>query len=163
MVHTVGLGVVLAILWLMLSGLFDNMLILGLGAASVASVLYIAHRMDVIDHEGHPIHLGWRAVAYWPWLLWEILKANLDVAKIIISPRMNIQPHIFVVNASQSSELGHVIYANSITLTPGTVTVDVEDGVMSVHALTQDAADGVKTGEMDDKVTAFEGGDEGKS
>ncbi|HAT34106.1 MAG TPA: hypothetical protein DCS82_00195, partial [Rhodospirillaceae bacterium] len=109
---------VLAILWLMLSGLFDNMLILGLGAASVASVLYIAHRMDVIDHEGHPIHLGWRAVAYWPWLLWEILKANLDVAKIIISPRMNIQPHIFVVNASQSSELGHVIYANSITLTP---------------------------------------------
>ncbi|MBL24169.1 MAG: cation transporter [Rhodospirillaceae bacterium] len=154
---------VLAILWLMLSGLFDNMLILGLGAASVASVLYIAHRMDVIDHEGHPIHLGWRAVAYWPWLLWEILKANLDVAKIIISPRMNIQPHIFVVNASQSSELGHVIYANSITLTPGTVTVDVEDGVMSVHALTQDAADGVKTGEMDDKVTAFEGGDEGKS
>ncbi|HAT34105.1 MAG TPA: hypothetical protein DCS82_00190, partial [Rhodospirillaceae bacterium] len=52
---------------------------------------------------------------------------------------------------------------NSITLTPGTVTVDVEDGVMSVHALTQDAADGVKTGEMDDKVTAFEGGDEGKS
>ncbi|HAA91834.1 MAG TPA: cation transporter [Rhodospirillaceae bacterium] len=154
---------VLAILWLMPSGLFDNMLILGLGAASVASVLYIAHRMDVIDHEGHPIHLGWRAVAYWPWLLWEILKANLDVAKIIISPRMNIQPHIFVVNASQSSELGHVIYANSITLTPGTVTVDVEDGVMSVHALTQDAADGVKTGEMDDKVTAFEGGDEGKS
>ena len=130
---------------------------LSLGAASVIFVLYISRRMDLVDHEGHPIHMGARAGAYWMWLLWEIVKANIDVAKIIISPKMKIKPHIFEVKASQVSELGHVIYANSITLTPGTVTVDVHGGVLSVHALTQEAADGVKSGEMDAKVVRMEG------
>ena len=159
MLHTLGLGVVLSCLWLLLSGLFDNLLILSLGLASVLFVLHIANRMDVIDHEGHPVHLGRRVVAYWPWLLWEIVKANIDVAKIIISPKMEIQPHFFEVDASQTSELGHVIYANSITLTPGTVTVDVDDGVLRIHALTNDAADGVISGEMDKKVASVESGD----
>lgn len=163
MLHTIGLGVVLSSLWLLLSGLFDNLLILSLGLASVLFVLYIAHRMDVIDHEGHPVHLGWRAITYWPWLMWEIVKANIDVAKIIISPKMEIQPHFFEVDASQTTELGHVIYANSITLTPGTVTVDVEDGVLRVHALTKEAADGVKSGEMDQKVVMVESGEGGQS
>ena len=104
MLHTVGLGVVLSCLWLLLSGLYDNLLILSLGLVSVVFVLYIAHRMDVIDHEGHPVHLGWRAITYWPWLIWEIVKANIDVAKIIISPKMDIQPHLIEVDASQSSE-----------------------------------------------------------
>ena len=162
MLHTVGLGVVLSCLWLLLSGLYDNLLILSLGLVSVVFVLYIAHRMDVIDHEGHPVHLGWRAITYWPWLIWEIVKANIDVAKIIISPKMDIQPNLFEVDASQSSELGHVIYANSITLTPGTVTVDVDDGVLRIHALTKDAADGVKSGEMDKKVAHLENGDGGQ-
>ena len=159
MLHTLGLGVVLSCLWLLLSGLFDNLLILSLGLASVLFVLHIASRMDVIDHEGHPVHLGRRVVTYWPWLLWEIIKANIDVAKIIISPKMEIQPHFFEVDASQTSELGHVIYANSITLTPGTVTVDVDDGVLRIHALTKDAADGVISGEMDKKVASVESGD----
>jgi multicomponent Na+:H+ antiporter subunit E len=163
LLHTIGLGVVLSSLWLLLSGLFDNLLILSLGLASVLFVLYIAHRMDVIDHEGHPVHLGWRAITYWPWLMWEIVKANIDVAKIIISPKMEIQPHFFEVDASQTTELGHVIYANSITLTPGTVTVDVEDGVLRVHALTKEAADGVKSGEMDQKVVMVESGEGGQS
>jgi multicomponent Na+:H+ antiporter subunit E len=70
---------------------------------------------------------------------------------------MKIKPHIFEVRASQVSELGHVIYANSITLTPGTVTVDVDGGVLTVHALTQDSADDVKSGEMDSKVVRMEG------
>ena len=162
MLHTLGLGVILSSLWLLLSGLFDNLLILSLGLASVLFVLYIAHRMDVINHEGHPFHLRWRAVTYWPWLMWEIVKANIDVAKIIISPKMEIQPHLFEVDASLSSELGHVIYANSITLTPGTVTVDLDDGVLRIHALTKDAADGVKSGEMNKKVASVESGDEGQ-
>ena len=163
MLHTLGLGVILSSLWLLLSGLFDNPLILSLGLASVLFVLYIAHRMDVIDHEGHPVHLGWRIGTYWPWLMWEIVKANIDVAKIIISPKMEIQPHFFEVDASQTSELGHVIYANSITLTPGTVTVDVDAGVLRIHALTKDAADGVISGEMDKKVTLVESGEGGQS
>ena len=105
MLHTLGLGVVLSCLWLLLSGLFDNLLILSLGLASVLFVLHIASRMDVIDHEGHPVHLGRRVVTYWPWLLWEIIKANIDVAKIIISPKMEIQPHFFEVDARVENQL----------------------------------------------------------
>jgi len=154
--HKIGSGITLAVLWLMLSGIYDNTLILLLGVISIGAVLFVAHRMDVIDHEGHPSHLGFGMILYFPWLLWEIVKANLVVAKIIISPRMEIQPHIFTIQASQQSEVGNVVYSHSITLTPGTVTVDVEDGEMSVHALTNAAAAGVKTGEMDSKVTKLE-------
>jgi multicomponent Na+:H+ antiporter subunit E len=158
LVHTIGLGVILSALWLMLSGHYDSVFLYSLGAASVLLVLYIARRMDVIDHEGHPIQFGPRIVIYWFWLLWEIVKANIDVAKIIISPNMKIEPHFIEVDASQDSEVGHVTYANSITLTPGTVTVDVEGGKLSVHALTKEAADGVLDGLMDAKVTRVERG-----
>lgn len=130
---------------------------LWLGLGSCALVVLIANRMDLIDHEGHPIHLSWRAIMYFPWLLWEIIKANIDVAKVIIQPEMPIQPNVFRVKASQLDELGHAIYANSITLTPGTVALDLYDGTVEVHALTKAAQDGVETGEMDAKVVAMEG------
>ncbi len=157
MLHTLGLGFVLAVLWLLLSGYFFNPLLLGLGGGSIILVVYYAHRMDVVDHEGHPIHLGWRAIGYWIWLLWEIVIANFQVARVILTPKMPIRPHLFDVRASQSSELGHAVFANSITLTPGTITVDVEDGILHVHALTQESADGLMTGEMDRRVDEMDG------
>jgi multicomponent Na+:H+ antiporter subunit E len=156
LLHTLSLGFALFVLWLALSGLLDPFL-LALGVASCVLVAAIAWRMDVVDHEGHPIRLSWRAVFYWPWLLKEILKSNLDVARVILRPRMPIRPHVVGVRATQASELGHVIYANSITLTPGTVTIALEGGALDVHALTQDAADGLMTGEMDRRVTVMEG------
>ena len=156
MQRTVTLGGVLFVVWLLLSGHFEPLL-LGLGVASVVVVLIVARRMEVIDREGHPIHLTWRAIGYWPWLLWEIVKANIDVARVILRPRMPIQPNVFTVPGSQRSELGNVIYANSITLTPGTVTIALESGKLTVHALTRDAAAGVETGEMDRRVSAMEG------
>jgi len=155
LLHALSLGVVLYVLWLLLSGHFEPLL-LGLGAASVAAVVWIAHRMDVVDHEGFPVHLSWRAAFYWPWLIKEIAKANLDVAAVIARPDLPINPTMFPVAGSQKSELGLVIYANSITLTPGTVTVELEEGVLSVHALTHEAAEGVKNGDMDRRVTALE-------
>ena len=157
MLHTLGLGFVLAVLWLLLSGYFYNPLLLGLGGGSVILVVYYAHRMDVIDHEGHPLQLGWRAIGYWMWLMWEIVLSNFQIARVILTPKMPINPHLIDVKASQASELGHVIFANSITLTPGTVTVDVEDGVLHVHALTQGTADSLMSGEMDRRVDAMEG------
>ncbi len=155
MLHALSLGVVLYVLWLLLSGLFEP-LPLALGAASVAAVVTIARRMDSVDHQGQPVHLTWRAFFYLPWLLKEIAKANLDVAAVIVRPGLPISPSLFPVTGGQKSELGLVIYANSITLTPGTVTVDMEEGVLSVHALTNEAAEGVKSGDMDRRVTAFE-------
>ncbi|MCB2100370.1 MAG: Na+/H+ antiporter subunit E [Rhodobacterales bacterium] len=142
----------MATLWLLLSGLFDPLL-LTLGVLSVIVVVAVALRMDVIDHEGHPIHLTVRGLTYWPWLLWEIVKANVDVAKVILARDLPIEPTEICVKAGQADELGHTIYANSITLTPGTVSLDVEDGLITVHALTQQAAADLSTGEMDRRVT----------
>ena len=74
-------------LWLLLSGIFEPFL-LSLGVVSCVLVAWIAHRMDVVDHEGFPIHMGPKAITYWPWLIWEIIKANIDVALIIIKPEV---------------------------------------------------------------------------
>ena len=156
MLHALSLGLFLSILWMLLSGHTDPLL-LGLGAASVSVVVLISHRMDLIDHEGHPVHLTWRSIFYWPWLIWQIIKANVDVARIILKPKMPISPNVFHTKGSQKSDLGYVIYANSITLTPGTVSVALENGVLSVHALTAEAAADVEAGEMDRRVTAMEG------
>jgi multicomponent Na+:H+ antiporter subunit E len=101
--------------------------------------------------------MGFRHLPYVPWLLWEILKANVDVARIILHPKLPIRPHLFRVEASQRSEVGQVIYANSITLTPGTISLDVRDNGILVHALTDEAADELKKGEMDGRVTRLEG------
>ncbi len=156
MVHAVSLSVVLYILWLLLSGHYEPLLLI-LGAVSCIFVAWIAYRMDVADREGHPIHLTWRSLVYWPWLFWEIVKANLEVARLILSPRLAISPTVIKVKASQPDELGHVIYANSITLTPGTVSIDVRESTIEVHAITREMAEGLQTNEMDRRVTRMEG------
>jgi multicomponent Na+:H+ antiporter subunit E len=149
------MSLVLFCLWLLLSGLFKALLI-GLGVVSVIVVVWIAHRMDVIDHEGHPIHLTVRAFFYWPWLAVKIIKANMDVARVIVRRKLPINPALIEIKATQETELGQVVYANSITLTPGTVTVAIAKDIMTVHALTQDAAEDLQSGEMDRRVTAME-------
>ncbi len=154
MPHALSLGLVLFALWLLLSGIFEPLL-LGLGVASSAIVVYVAHRMDVIDHEGHPIHLTWRALLYFPWLVWEIVKANIDGAPVIVRPAMPIEPRLLDIAAGQKDDLGRVIYANSITLTPGTVTIATAGSAFTVHALTRGAAEGLESGEMDRRVTAM--------
>ncbi len=158
MVHALSLGCVLFGTWLLLSGHYDPLLI-GLGLASCAAVVYFTHRMDVIDHEGHPVHLTLRGVGYWPWLLAEILKANIDVARRILTPGASIGPTMLRVRSTQPTDLGRVIFANSITLTPGTVSVDVGEGEILVHALSRDGADDLAAGEMDRRVTRMAGGD----
>lgn len=131
--------------------------ILCLGVASVIATVLISRRMDVIDHEGQPLHLSWKIGFYWAWLLKEIFKSAVDVSKVIVKRKMPIHPAMVPIKASQRTEMGHVIYANSITLTPGTITVTLENGDMVIHALTKEAADGLLTGDMDRRVTAIEG------
>ena len=156
MLHSISLGLLLFGVWLLLSGFFEPLL-LGLGVVSCLVVVLIAHRMDVIDREGHPIHLGWRIVIYWFWLALEIVKANIDVARRILDPKLPIHPVLIRLQASQKSELGHVIYANSITLTPGTVSVQVEAGEILVHAIAKGPAEALQQGDMDRRVSAVEG------
>ena len=156
MAHAISLAVALFALWLLLSGHYDP-LIISFGVGSCVFVTWIALRMDVVDREGHPVHLTWRALIYWPWLLWEIVKSNLQVARIILSPRLEIAPELIKVPTGQDSDLGRVIYANSITLTPGTVSIYVWSKGIEVHALNRDFAAGVETGEMDRRVCGMEG------
>jgi len=146
----------LAAAWLAWSGDRDALL-LAFGALSCVFVVAICLRMDVIEQPSFTASMGIRPFLYLPWLLWEILKANLDVIRVILHPKLPIRPHLIRVEASQRSELGQVIYANSITLTPGTISLDVRDNHILVHALTDGAADGLRKGEMDARVTRLEG------
>jgi len=155
--HTVALGFALAAAWLLWSGYFHHALLLGLGAVSILLVLWIVRRMGLIDHEGVPVELLPRLFLYAPWLIWEIVKANVDVARRILDPRLPVAPRLIKVKAGQRLDLGRVVYANSITLTPGTVSLDVDGDEITVHALTREAAQGVETGEMDRKVSWLEG------
>jgi multicomponent Na+:H+ antiporter subunit E len=158
LIHSLSLGAVLFAVWLLLSGHYTPF-ITTLGIASCALVVLVTLRMDLADREGHPIHLTWRAPTYWSWLVVEIIKANVDVAKLIISSKTPITPTLLRVKASQTSDLGQVIYANSITLTPGTISVDVANGEILVHALSREGADALLEGEMDRRVTRMAGED----
>lgn len=156
MVHAVTLGLVLFASWLLMSGIFEP-LILILGVISCGVVVVIAMRMDVIDHEAVPVHLSFRILLYWPWLFWEILKANWDVTKRVLGIA-NISPTMVRIKATQKSDLGLVIFANSITLTPGTISIDVEkDGHILVHAISKQGTEGLEGGDMDRRVSEMEG------
>jgi len=149
---------VLYLFWLVLSGYFTFFL-MSAGAACAIVVVWFARRMEVIDAEGHPVQLGWRIVAYWIWLSKEIAKSAWDVSRIIVDPRLPISPTMISFRPSQKTTVGLVIHANSITLTPGTITIDAAKDEFMVHALTRAGADGVTSGDMDRRVSACEGVD----
>ena len=142
------------VIWLLLSGHYDPLL-LTLGVLSCITCLYVTWKAKFIDEEGLPLHLLIRLPIYTLWLFKEIIKANIDTAKIIIFN--NPDPQNFRVKSSQKTEAGKVTYANSITLTPGTVTTELDGDVLEVHALSSDMADDVKSGVMDKKVSWLEG------
>lgn len=142
-----SLATLLAVLWLGLSGHFEG-LVLALGAASVSLVVWLARRMRVVDEEGLPLDSLHRAIPYSFWLLGQIVKANLAMLPVIFTRRPAIKPRVLTISAGEADTLGQVTYANSITMTPGTVALEVSDNEIAVHALTEQAAAGLATGEM---------------
>ena len=156
MLRIVGLWVVLFVTWLLLSGHYTPLLI-GFGMGSCTLTVYIAMRMDVADHEGVPIDWAGRFLLFLPWLLKEILISNIKVAKIILSPSLPISPFMVVFRSTQKTDLGRVLYANSITLTPGTISTGVEGDRVEVHALTWRDVDGREEDEMGRRASKVEG------
>ncbi len=146
----------LAFAWAFWSG-HDEPLMIGFGVASCLAVLALSRRMGIVDDEGEPTHVLLGLIAYLPWLLLEIGKSNLHVARVVWSPKLPIQPSLFRVPISQHTDLGRAIYANSITLTPGTISLDVREDFILVHALTRESRSGLETGEMDRRVSRAEG------
>lgn len=153
--HTIYLSLFLAAFWLLISD-YNTILILSIGAVSIAFVLYIAHRMDVVDHESQPLHLTINLPGFYAWLIKEIICANILVVKHIWLGNKTISPTLATIKANQKTDIGKVIYANSITLTPGTVSVALEDGRIMVHALVRKSIKDLEAGEMDRRVTQLE-------
>lgn len=142
----------LALLWLLWSGIFSPLMIF-LGLVSCLLTVWLVKRFETVDHESVPIHLGVGVISYWAWLLKEIVVSSLQVSRIIISRDMPISPTVIRVKARSRGEVGWVLFANSITLTPGTLTTDIDEkGWVTVHGLTRETAQGVVSGDMNERV-----------
>ena len=157
--RNIFLFTVLFAAWLLMSGHYTPLLV-GLGVLSCALATVMADRIGGSDEEGLPLHIMARLPAYLVWLLKEIVMSNIATGRLILFGRA--RPGLFTTQASQSTSGGVVTYANSITLTPGTVTIEVEEKggrtAFLVHAVDQPFADDVESGEMDRRVTALEAG-----
>ncbi|MEQ8745569.1 Na+/H+ antiporter subunit E [Pyruvatibacter sp.] len=142
-------------LWLLLSGVYKPLWIF-LGAGSAIAVTFLLARMDVLDSEAMPIQMRFGTPRYWGWLQGEIIKANLAVTKILLSPNLDIAPSIIRVTPTQKTDVGRVTFANSITLTPGTVTIDADGSEFIVHALDTPFADPAGIADMNARTSAIE-------
>lgn len=159
MKHSFTLFLLLVASWFLWSGHLEPF-VLALGALSCFFCIWICRRMQIIDSEGAPVELGIRPfTTYLPWLIKEIVKSNIAVTKIVLSPDMKLQRNLIEVGANQKTALGRVILANSITLTPGTVSVSMQQDRILVHALSFDGAEEDLSGEMARRVCRLEGKD----
>ena len=149
--HSIGLAILLFALWLGLSGQL-NVLMLSLGLASTLLIVHIALRMDSIDQERYPAHMTILLLRFWLFLARAVIVANIDVIRRILKPGKNISPQFFELPLTKKAGLSRVIYANAITMTPGTVSVNVNKASITVHSLSKEAADELRSGRMADAV-----------
>ncbi len=139
--------------WILMSGHY-TVLITSLGVISCLLCVYLTIKGNFLDNETIPIYFFPRLIQYTIWLIKEIFISNITTAKVILSK--SEKPELFSVKATQKTNEGKVTYANSITLTPGTVTTQIKDNVFEVHALTKEFGDDVRGSEMDRMVTWLE-------
>ena len=148
----------LFVYWLALSGHYQWWLV---AFGAVLSVLVVAFAVGkrITDPEGFPFELIPRGLVYWPWLLWQILQSGLRVTRLILSPALPITPTLVKVTAQQSTAVGLVTYANSITLTPGTISIEASErgNCVWVHAIEREGAEAFDNDEMNDQVAWFDG------
>jgi multicomponent Na+:H+ antiporter subunit E len=151
----VSLTAFLFAFWIALSGHYTPFLLMA-GVGSTLVCVFAALRMRTVDSEGHPIELFAGAVTYFPWLAREITKSAWAVTKIVLHPRLPISPTMTILRAGQKTRAGVATFANSITLTPGTITVRVSGNDLTVHALVREGAIDLEGGAMNRRVTRFE-------
>jgi multicomponent Na+:H+ antiporter subunit E len=151
------MGVLLAVAWLLWSGLFKPLL-LALGAFSCVLVVYLSHRMHLFDTHLFELRYLSRLVSYWAWLGKEVVKSSLDVTRIVLSPGLPISPTVAEFDSTCAESADQAVLGNSITLTPGTLTLNIREGHFMVHALTEAGARDILDGEMDRRVRALRNG-----
>ncbi|MFU8814580.1 MAG: Na+/H+ antiporter subunit E [Pseudomonadales bacterium] len=140
--------------WLGWSG-YLKPLLLSLGLVSSALVIWLSARMGAFQEESYWLRVLPRVPKFWLWLIWQVVKSNLRVAKIILTPRLAISPTVVTVKALPPDPLGQATLGNCITLTPGTVTLDDHEGELLVHCITQQDASALTEGEMNRRVAAL--------
>lgn len=157
-VRTAGVLALLLLLvaaWLLWSGIYKPLL-LWLGAFSCLVSAYIAHRVGFFERSTG-LHLIPRLPRFSLWLLVEIVKSSLEVVRLVLDPKLPISPTVVTIEAKTEDEVGQVILANSITLTPGTVTLDVFDNRLLVHCVTREGAEAIQAGEANRRVAELTG------
>ncbi len=154
--HIVKWAAVLAIFWLLLSG-FIEPLLLSFGVISVVAVLVVLKRMDEVEHESSQISTSLRLIRYLPWLIGQIISSSIHVTKLIWGSPDKVSPAIAKISSKDVPLSSRVLYANSITLTPGTLSVDLEEDEITVHALHKSSIDELKQGEMERKIAGIWG------
>jgi multicomponent Na+:H+ antiporter subunit E len=143
---------ILFIFWVLLSGKYDSFH-LTLGVICSIIIAYLTHELLFANvRVGDTRVIVQRFLAYIPWLIYQIILANIHVAYLALSPKMPIEPQILRFSTKLESDISWVTLANSITLTPGTITMDIKEGEFFVHALSKKEADDLNTGEMEDRI-----------
>jgi multicomponent Na+:H+ antiporter subunit E len=155
--YVISLAILLAALWLGVSGVYKPLLFI-LGAGSVALVVWLSLRMDVVGVEHNPAVYSLRLPIYWSWLTWQIVLANINVARRVLSPG-TIKPRLVTVDVPHHSAVAKVTYANSCTLTPGTVALYLGEHELTAHALDERSARDLESGAMARQIAWLEGRD----
>ncbi|MEE4297057.1 MAG: Na+/H+ antiporter subunit E [Wenzhouxiangella sp.] len=155
MKHILFLALTLTVLWLAISGVYKPVIFM-LGVGSLVLVIWVASRMRIIGEEHNPLVFSWRLPVFWLWALREIVLANLHVARLVFKPQ-EISPRIVKVPVPLQSELGRVVYGNTCTLTPGTVTLTLDNEKLVAHALDQHSAEALLSGRLVRKIQWLEG------
>ena len=140
-----------AVVWLLLSGHYTA-LILSFGAVSLLIVIWFMWRMDRVDEELGVLPMRPRVLYYLLWLMWQVVLSNIDLVRRIWDPTLPIWPTWQRLDIKVTSSLAKTLYANSITLTPGTLTTDVREDHFMVHSLSPDGIENLRKGGMEEKI-----------
>lgn len=151
--------------WVLFSGRYDAFHVTA-GVVSVIIVMALNRRLfatRLFPADVYRDLAPLRLIGYVVWLTGQIVVAAVQVARIVLAPRMEVDPSLVEFHADLPNASAQTIVANSITLTPGTVTVELDHGVFLVHALTDSARDGLLTGTIPRRVAGlFEGEETGE-
>ncbi|MDJ0908781.1 MAG: Na+/H+ antiporter subunit E [Woeseiaceae bacterium] len=150
------LALLLVAAWLLWSGLYKPLLLI-LGAVSCVLTLWVVKRMGYFDADVFAFRYNIRLMGFWGWLGAEIVRSSIAVARHVLSPTLKVEPRVVRLDVSHLEPVDQALLGNSITLTPGTLSLDVDQGELLVHALDVDGAQGLIDGEMQKRVEDLRG------
>lgn len=154
--HIAKWTLMLSLFWLLLSGYIQPLLLI-FGALSVALVIFAIRRMDATDREPYRIGTGLPLARYLPWLFRQIFTSSAHVTRLIWGAPSEVSPALGQLNAANVPPSRRTLYTNSITLTPGTLSIDLVDDNVTVHALQASSIQKLEQGDMEEKITSLWG------